>query len=69
MMDFGGEKTSLVDRGINPDWFVIDFCQLGFIGKVLIRGCPLMTSFNFVSFLSPPPVFVECSIVTTVKNA
>ena len=47
MMDFAAEKTSLSMTGQALDWFVIEFSQLGFIGK-MFKGTSLPTLIQFM---------------------
>jgi len=35
MLDFAAEKSAMAESSNQAhEWFVIDFCQLGFIGKM-----------------------------------
>ena len=55
MLDFAAEKTTLAQAGRASDWFVIDFCQLGFIGK-LFKGVELPVLIQFlIMFYSDKP--------------
>ena len=51
MKRFAAEKTAA-----KPDWFMLNFCQLGFIGKLFrTRDLPTLIQF-FLMFYSDKPV-------------
>ena len=66
MLDFAAEKTSLSLEGLALDWFVIEFSQLGFIGKMFKgRSLPTLIQFFLMFYNDKPGDWLLSHIIET----